>query len=639
MQGKRAVRVFLGCVLIAVTSSVVPAQAEPFHHLTPGKLASLRERVPVNVVFVGIDPTRIDHDVVETSLPASYRPILRGATFVRGKPQRLGLSYTYDYRIRYASSSYNDAFFGYLARAAKPAPVTHWQSRYNAQPGRRDIEANHAIDAPSVERWLAAHPPDGVDTAQNTIFLIDWFGRKDFRHHVYTKEREADSSWGPPRPYENPDVDAFVAWGGTAADDPEDGRGRTRRVWFYDLSAGPDHWAGNWDVIGTKQTPIGRLDQSRIIPPSWEYASDGMRAPVFLSEDLAAITRYIGIDLLFTPSPLYPAITTARGHPSSIDLDMNFYDVPGTATTADGSPETMLRTFRALAPWTRFSADVAPADFADPEHLSCFVQWSTLPLVSDESPPCYPDERYTAEANLFLFHSRNRTRFFGPDAGYDAGAFIYRTPGQGGICYAYADDDRLTGTQSFVFAFIGPPCHDLGWSDLMIHEYGHHVGLSHPHDGYDAEEDKHLSPGGEFAFVYAGTEVNSVMAYNQVNNEFSQFDVDNMARWATEAFVTSANSLAQKLLRAKVGSASLRSADELVGEASRAISAHRYRDAADAARRAYMSLTALARKAGVDVAAQPPGASPTPERRTADGSADLPLWPALDRLCGTSFCR
>ena len=637
MHWKR--RVVLTCVLIAVASSVVPASGQVFAHLRPGKIASLRERVPVNVVFVGISAKRIEQPYFKASLPLAYRPVLRIASLLKHKPQPLGLSYTFDYRFHFASKAYDDAFFGYLKKSAADTPLTHWQERYNAQAGRVDIDKNHAIDAASVERWLATHPPKGIDTRRNTVFLIDWYGRKDFRHHVYTKAIEPDSSWGAPGAYSEPDRDVFVAWGGTAADDPEDGNGITRRLWFYDLSAGPDYWSGNWDVTTMDPGPLNRpLDTSRRIPPSWEYAADGIRAPDRLTDDLAALTRYVAIDLLFTPSPLYPAITTPNGRPASIELDMNFYDTPGFESAAKGSAPVMLRTFRNLAPWLRFSADTKPVDFTNADHLSCFAQWSTVYLAS--GPSCYQDARYTAEANLVLFHSRNRKQFFDGGGDYEGGSFVYHVPGQAGPCYAYADDDRLTGAQSFVFAFLGAPCEpDMGWSDLLIHEYGHHVGLSHPHDGYDSEEEKDFGPADNFAFVYAGTEVNSAMAYHSVNNEFSQFDADNMARWAAEGYVSSANMLAARLLAAGVSARTLAKADDLVGAAAKALSAHRYRDAADAARRAYHSLIPPARRARVGLAARPAGA-PANAGPVPSGRGGMALAPAVDRLCeAATFCR
>ncbi len=87
----------------------------------------------------------------------------------------------------------------------------------------------------------------GVDTRRNTIYLINWYGRSDFKFHVYTKTDEPDPDTG----YDFGELREsrkLIAWGGTTADDEENGLGSTRRVWFHDLSAGPEAWAGNWNV-------------------------------------------------------------------------------------------------------------------------------------------------------------------------------------------------------------------------------------------------------------------------------------------------------------------------------------------------------------------------------------------------------
>ncbi len=232
----------VGCRPLSLLCSVSACSSRPslrpttYRHLNPGKPASLGERVPVNVVFIGIEQGEIDAEAFEASLPQRYRPVHRAASTLREKAVPLGLTYTYNYRLHFASPSYEDTFFAYLAAHSKRAPLTHWQDRYNAQLGHLDIDANRVIDGPSVERWLAVHPPPGVDAKRNTIFLIDWYGRKDFRFHVYAKKPDVDSDVTG-QIGAQPDTEYYVAWGGTAADDPEDGHGIERRIWFYDLSA------------------------------------------------------------------------------------------------------------------------------------------------------------------------------------------------------------------------------------------------------------------------------------------------------------------------------------------------------------------------------------------------------------------
>src|SRR2546422_122717 len=111
------------------------------------------------------------------------------------------------------------------------------------------------IDAPAVERYLADR--DDRNGRGYTIYFINWYNRRDFRFHVYTKTDEVD-----------PDTDynfglqrasrKMIAWGGT-----------TSRSWFYDLSAGPASWTNN-SIVDVDQ----RGDH---MAPGWEYRAGGSR--------------------------------------------------------------------------------------------------------------------------------------------------------------------------------------------------------------------------------------------------------------------------------------------------------------------------------------------------------------------------
>jgi hypothetical protein len=206
--------------------------------------------------------------------------------------ERVGISYGYDYNLTYASSGYENRFISTLSKLAEPAPLTELQQAYNDQQNNvLEVTDNHHIDAPTVERWLADHPPAGVDTSQNTIFFVNWYGRPDFKFHVYTKtdEPEPDSGF-------NFAVEAesrkLIAWGGTTPDDEENGLGRLRRVWFYDLSAGPESWTDNWNVDNPDLDEDGVVDYR--MPPIWEHTRGGFRSPLALSGDLAKVARYVG---------------------------------------------------------------------------------------------------------------------------------------------------------------------------------------------------------------------------------------------------------------------------------------------------------------------------------------------------------
>ena len=67
----------------------------------------------------------------------------------------------------------------------------------------------------------------------------------------------------------------------------------------------------------------------------------------------------------------------------------------------------------------------------------------------------------------------------------------------------------------------------------IVHETGHHLGLSHPHDAYDAGFGSNVFQGvpqGPFWFMRSGDESNTTMSYLPNTSEFSQFDRDNIAR-------------------------------------------------------------------------------------------------------------
>ena len=175
-----------------------------------------------------------------------------------------------------------------------------------------DVAKNHYIDAPSVERWLIGHAPAGVDTTQDTLFFINWWGRDDFKHHVYTKTNEPDPDTGYNFGVQR-ESRKIIAWGGTPPTDEENGLAGRARVWFYDLSAGPRSWTDNWnvddpDLDGNGVRPTTACPRSG---STSSRAATGRRGK--LTADLTQIARYVGIDLLFTTSPLYPpALTPPR---------------------------------------------------------------------------------------------------------------------------------------------------------------------------------------------------------------------------------------------------------------------------------------------------------------------------------------
>jgi hypothetical protein len=180
-----------------------------------------------------------------------------------------------------------------------------------------------------------------------------------------------------------------------------------------------------------------------------------------------------------------------------------------------------------------------------------------------------------------------------------------------------------------VFSFISPGIVESGYglTTTMIHEAGHHLGMSHPHDGYDSETAVDYEPTGEFFYAWVGDENNTMMSYIDVNWDFSQFDRDNSDRFLTAAYFEGANRLAADVLAdpdARRATANLRAADVLLGLAKRAFAKHEYRAAYALAEHAYHRVVRAAKTVGADPAAATAAMHAEAEQARVSGKVHIP---------------
>ena len=578
--------------------------AADFTAIRPGSKARLKERVPVNFVFLGYDEKDIDRGKFLKGLPDRYRPLVRMPAFLYGIDHYLGLDYSYDYRMRFTDGSYEDRFFAFLSKAGHPTPPNTYQQLYNAQEKNvLEIERNSTIPAADVEKWLVENPPAGVDPTEDTVVFINWHGRKDFEHHTYIKAGEPDTDSGYDAGAISPSQQT-IAWGGTPPDDPETGFGKPSRVWFYDLSAGPEYWSRNYLVDLADTDGDGKVNYR--MPPIWEYSKKGFRSPSKLSSDLSKVARYVAIDLLFTTSPLYTPELNYPALPLTVNLDLNTYEgAPGFDASEEWvDSKEILKNFKQWLPFFKLSIDEEDREFFEPQFAACYLTWMQLYW----GPNCYKDLPYSVWANFFTHNALNLPTT-GDDrkkVDYEASAFNYVTPEGTGYTFGYADDNYLDGTQSFTHTFVDTQYEAyLGMTDIIIHEFGHHFGGSHPHDGYDYEDD--VDFGGwydKYQFTWVGTQNNSIMSYLSTNNEFSQFDRDNVDRWMTAAHLNALNEIAEGVIEEKgmaYARTALSDADRLAAQAERALAGHRYLASTYFAQEAFQIGRAVAEEVGVAV--------------------------------------
>jgi hypothetical protein len=139
-------------------------------------------------------------------------------------------------------------------------------------------------------------------------------------------------------------------------------------------------------------------------------------------------------------------------------------------------------------------------------------------------------------AELFCYFRDHRAQYFPAppgDAVIPAAGFTVPDPvlfGFGGA----ADDDWQTGAPSFIYIFDSPGIRFLfnrAYTHATVHETGHYLGLSHPHDGYDSATGVDFIQSGAYNFAWIGDESSTVMSYTLGNEAYDQFDLDNEARW------------------------------------------------------------------------------------------------------------
>jgi len=342
------------------------------------------------------------------------------------------------------------------------------------------------------------------------------------------------------------------------------------------------------------------------MPPIWEYAANGYRSPADLGFDMGLLTRFVAIDLLFTTSPLYDPLVASPAPLGRRVVDMTVLeDDPasdGASFLDAGFAERQWRNFQPYYRWKTATRSVDPIDPGAKKALEIFSG------NSDEEDCWVPFGDPFAQ--LFCYFTENLGLYVPsyPARDYVAPVFAYNTT-QAGLgdqvgLLGFADDNWVDGTQSMVFAFNAQVYRNAGYgfTGTIVHEVGHHIGMSHPHDGYDSEFGLDFGPGGSLFFAWEGDESDTVMHYLGMTNRFGEHNRDNMYRWETAGYLNWANALAGDIMasgRAHRIGLLLIAADVLAARAQSKFDDWDYLEAVADARAAYGILVEAADAIGV----------------------------------------
>lgn len=615
--------------------------------LQPGERGTIKQKLRVNIVNIGYrstlpgqvaGPRDLNFESLRQELPETYNTINRYPSFY-GNNEPTGNDFEFEYNYVDAGQAFEDEFFAFLQANGTEKSVERdgvkylniSSAFYNCQSSdtqkvvksfrpqgedtpvygcptpagniAREITGNFEIDGAKVEQWLADNAGRlGVDTSEHTVFLINWYGRPDFKFHSYTHERADSIETDTKVNFGARSSRRTVAWGGTPSAD----QSSARRVWFYDQSANPDYWTSAWNI--TSSDLDGDKIYDKRMPPIWEYGT--RKASVAYAEkisaDLGKVVRYVAINLLFTPSPLYRVALTPPDMPEHINLDLALEQgtgaVPGEDVIQAQVAQDRLTPLNPFVKWSHTLRETAlEGDLADA--YRCF-----FPLETDDA--CSPDFADPNGERFFqLALQEIRQRAQATPGQYNLPTYLFNDPDEEAVnrgLLGRAINDGVTGTQTMTLNFLTPVLNAAGYgfTDTVVHESGHHLSQSHPHDGYDSERNEDYGPSGDTLFVDVGDEVHSVMSYNNLSKTFGQFNLDAQYRYLTTAYLTNANAILALIQGAgKVADvrSAVRQADQTFRSAVSAYDARQYYNAANLAHQGYRAVLDAARSAGVSV--------------------------------------
>jgi hypothetical protein len=620
MSGKSLRRLALAVLCVAAFDfSKSYGVTQNFTTLQPGQFRQINQSLQINIVFVGYHqgsgPRDINEGAFLAGLPNSYNSVNRIPEYY-GLPSPTGLGFTYNYNLVYANSAFENAFFTYLGSISEAAPLGFDQQLYNQQNHRSlDITGNCTIEAALPEKWLADHSQSiGVDTGEYTVFFVNWYGRPDFRFHYYRNTSSPDPDTG--HNFGAGPGAELRGWGGTTPDDAETGLGSLHRIWYFDLSAGPTEL--DWNIDDADFVGWGQMQYR--MPPIWEYGNvNAYRSFNDISGDLGLITRFVAINELFTTSPLYKVALSPPKLPTDIELDMTLYQAdPEIDGRTMVNQDFILRKLSPLRSTNRFTTELSTGPLTGPaeDAYRCITG----------SGPCKSNRFGSPFANMFLYFTDHQNQFLEGDGGYEIPIYLFTSAdsiyGPGGCSCSYSDDNWVDGTQSIVVAQLQAFWRHRGYglTSTIIHEVGHHLGMSHPHDGYDSSLREDYDGQSRF-YAYYGEDSSTAMMNANYEFDFSQFDRDNMNRNLVSAYINQADVILGKILaspRANKVSSDLSSADHLASVALNEYQSMEYANSVVLAKTAYERILSAA--SAIDVPVEPQAA---PADRRALGKNSL----------------
>ena len=496
----------------------------------PNTVATRTASFDVKVVLIGFDEKLIDKEYLKWNSPETRYQLFQ----IPGLGTNTVYSLSYEYVL--PSESFTEEFVSFLQSNGKREPRqnviwnisffkirTAYYWNYTHFPVQ---SSNTYYPADDVESWLVKHQSDYGGFPKNgyVLVLADLSSRlpsttvdqfesvlqgKDveFTPHFYNKSY-VDSDLGVKlnRRY-------MTAWGGHS------------RLFFADLSAGPEEAA--------EQLPIQLASSVNSVDLSTTYGKS------WLNQFLADYA-WGAVYNLFSPDFVYP-INYASSYKVKVVVIDNRTDTADPRITSTFDQQAALKEWQTLVPWANVSAETKYARIGDYPELQRIIVNSKSPAKYG-SPPDSPavDARLVYEwlSENGQGHIKDFMEVKRDTGEFDIPVFAFAFSGQYQFGFTYKEmiskeldfDRTIWGVSLYDLVLISHSSDDFkigdsadpaqpgkgfGFTNTVIHEVGHMLGLMHP-----------------FQTSYDPTEnfVASVMAYYPYEYGFSIFDRDALAR-------------------------------------------------------------------------------------------------------------
>lgn len=493
----------------------------------------------IKVVLIGFDRQTIDQNY----LTWEGNTITNSVNSVLSSGNITGISYQLTYDFVYSTPRFQDSLVKFLRS------IEQRKLLYN--PWFKSITTNYLYDAAKVEDWYIANnasyggfPSDGYTYIFANLTALPSVTENQLENY--------NSSAATPHYYATQYVDKdldyriryrefSVGWGGRS------------RLWYLDFAAGPEFWT--WENSGaTPHVPMQIATNIYGINVHSTYGREWLTQ--FLSDYLYEAVLNLAIPA-FTYQPVYSR--TYRIVLNVIDnRTQKERDAVPIETTIH--PELVRRAFADLVPYSNVTVETyfMPAEKM-PDLQGAIIAASVTP-PSDLGIAPYLDTR-----PIYRYLQEHLSEFTGgirrDSTEFTVPVFAFAFPA--GIYFAYTnkwyiqtlklDESNFEGISLGDMVLIGmsqsdfqmgdstnppQPGKGIGFTQTVIHEAGHSLGLMHPHQ-----------------FGYLQDFESSPMSYWSWEYSFSQFDKDAINRAHADQLISSALSKlteAQSVLNGRI---------------------------------------------------------------------------------------